>query len=361
MAATAPRAAVGIISIGDMGLGVAKLLQAHHYEVLTTTVGRSPSTHTRATSAGITVLPSDVALVEKADYILSIVPPRDAVATANRIIDAWAIASRPAASTNPLYFLDLNAIAPSTARGIDAALASRAPGIRFVDGGIIGAPPKFLGNESTSSTNGSEAHAQIDDDAEELDRSLRAWKRPSIPISGPYSLSDATATPSGPHLAAVLNTKHLAAEIGPASGLKASFAALTKGFYALALQSYTTAHQLSVLPELRAQLGAAFPATLAAADRGVVGMQPKAYRWEGEMREIAETFRTEGGWGVEEEGEEEAGKKAIFDGVAEVYRVVAEETALGTDEGRKDGVEEVVAELARGVRGGKGRGKGKGE
>ncbi|KAL0260342.1 hypothetical protein SLS55_004028 [Diplodia seriata] len=383
MAATAPRAAVGIISIGDMGLGVAKLLQAHHYEVLTTTVGRSPSTHTRATSAGITVLPSDVALVEKADYILSIVPPRDAVATANRIVDAWAIASRPAASTKPLYFLDLNAIAPSTARGIDAALASRAPGIRFVDGGIIGAPPKFLGNESTSSTNGSEAHPQIDDDAEELDRSLRAWKRPSIPISGPYSLiSDATATPSGPHLAAVLNTKHLAAEIGPASGLKASyvqisfpsppttraptnkrnsFAALTKGFYALALQSYTTAHQLSVLPELRAQLGAAFPATLAAADRGVVGMQPKAYRWEGEMREIAETFRTEGGWGVEEEGGEEAGKKAIFDGVAEVYRVVAEETALGTDEGRKDGVEEVVAELARGVRGGKGRGKGKGE
>ncbi|KAL1636400.1 hypothetical protein SLS58_009819 [Diplodia intermedia] len=356
MAATASRAAVGIISIGDMGLGVAKLLQAHRYEVLTTTVGRSPSTHARATSAGITVLPSDVALVEKADYILSIVPPRDAVATANRIIDAWTIASRPAAaSTNPLYFLDLNAIAPSTARGIDAALASRAPDIRFVDGGIIGAPPKFLGNESSSSTNGSEAHAQIDDDPE-LARSLRAWKRPSIPISGPYSLSDAAAAPSGPHLAAVLNTKHLGAEIGPASGLKASFAALTKGFYALALQSYTTAHQLSVLPELRAQLGAAFPATLAAADRGVVGMQPKAYRWEGEMREIAETFRTEGGWGGGEE--EEAGKKAIFDGVAEVYRVVAEETALGTDEGRKEGVEEVVAELARGVRGGKGRGKG---
>lgn len=40
MSALAPRAAVGIISIGDMGSGIAKLLQAYHYEVLTTTAGR---------------------------------------------------------------------------------------------------------------------------------------------------------------------------------------------------------------------------------------------------------------------------------------------------------------------------------
>ncbi|KAF9639510.1 putative 6-phosphogluconate dehydrogenase protein [Lasiodiplodia theobromae] len=334
MAPTTPRAAVGIVSIGDMGLGIAKLLQAHGYEVLTTTVGRSPSTHARATSAGITVLPSDVALVEKADYILSIVPPRDAVQTANRIIDAWSAASSRAAST-PLYFLDLNAIAPSTARSIDAALKSRAPSIRFVDGGIIGSPPKLLDD--------SQSQPPPDNVDAELDASLSNWKRPSIPVSGPHPLSDATQ--SGPHLAAVLNIKHLSAEIGPASGLKASFAALTKGFYALALQSYTTAAQLGVLPELQSQLSAAFPATRAAADRGVVGMQHKAYRWEGEMREIGETFGTEGGW---------TGDGAIFDGIAEVYRTVAEETALGTPGGRKEGVEDVVDELVRGLRKGGG-------
>lgn len=192
------------------------LLRGRHFQSLATpqlTITLiSPSTHARATSAGITVLPSDVALVEKADYILSIVPPRDAVQTANRIIDAWSAASSRAAST-PLYFLDLNAIAPSTARSIDAALKSRAPSIRFVDGGIIGSPPKLLDD--------SQSQPPPDNVDAELDASLSNWKRPSIPVSGPHPLSDATQ--SGPHLAAVLNIKHLSAEIGPASGLKASY------------------------------------------------------------------------------------------------------------------------------------------
>ncbi|OJD35260.1 6-phosphogluconate dehydrogenase c-terminal domain-like protein [Diplodia corticola] len=352
MGSIAPRAAVGIISIGDMGLGIAKLLQAYNYEVLTTTVGRSPSTHARATSAGITVLPSDGALVEKADYILSIVPPRDAVATANRIIDAWTAAS--SSRSTPLYFLDLNAIAPSTARSIDAALTSRAPGIRFIDGGIIGSPPKLLDEEAAAAAPNSNTDADAD-----LTASLLRWKRPSIPISGPHALDAANTTttappPSGAHLAAILNTKHLDPTIGPASGLKACFAAMTKGFYALALQSFTTAHGLGLLPELRAQLAASFPALAAAADRGAVGMQHKAYRWEGEMREVAETLRAEGGWGA-------AGQDAVFDGVAEVYRVVAEETGLGTEEGRKGEVEGVVGELAVAAAARRRDGGGKGE
>ena len=31
---------IGIVSLGDMGLGIAKLLQAHQYQVLTTSAGR---------------------------------------------------------------------------------------------------------------------------------------------------------------------------------------------------------------------------------------------------------------------------------------------------------------------------------
>lgn len=153
--------------------------------------------------------------MEKADYILSIVPPRDAVQTANRIIDAWSAASSRAASS-PLHFLDLNAIAPSTARSIDAALKSRAADIRFVDGGIIGSPPKLLNDAGSS-----QSQHPPDSVEAELDASLSNWKRPSIPVSGPHPLSDATR--SGPHLASVLNIKHLNAEIGPASGLKASY------------------------------------------------------------------------------------------------------------------------------------------
>lgn len=36
----APLASVGILSIGDMGLGIAELLIAHNYQVLTSTTGR---------------------------------------------------------------------------------------------------------------------------------------------------------------------------------------------------------------------------------------------------------------------------------------------------------------------------------
>jgi hypothetical protein len=45
----------------------------------------SQYTHDRARSASVEILPSDESLVSQADYILSIVPPRDAIAVAKRI------------------------------------------------------------------------------------------------------------------------------------------------------------------------------------------------------------------------------------------------------------------------------------
>jgi hypothetical protein len=35
-----PKAIIGILSIGDMGMGIAKLLRAHNYSVITTALGR---------------------------------------------------------------------------------------------------------------------------------------------------------------------------------------------------------------------------------------------------------------------------------------------------------------------------------
>ena len=37
---SATKPTIGIVSVGDMGLGIAKLLQAHEYPVLTTSAGR---------------------------------------------------------------------------------------------------------------------------------------------------------------------------------------------------------------------------------------------------------------------------------------------------------------------------------
>src|SRR3954471_11102839 len=38
--ASATKPTIGVVSVGDMGLGIAKLLQAHEYQVLTASAGR---------------------------------------------------------------------------------------------------------------------------------------------------------------------------------------------------------------------------------------------------------------------------------------------------------------------------------
>ena len=156
-------------------------------------------------------------------------------------------------------------------------------------------------------------------------------------VSGPHSLEDAPK--SGAHLAKVLNVKHIADTIGPASGLKMCFASTTKGLTAIAIQSFTTAHTLGVLDQLQAHLREYSPKTGELAARGLVAMPPKAYRWVDEMKEIAGTFHDEAGFW-----------RDMFDGVSEVYRFVADETDLGKEktEGRKVGkTPEDVASLVR--------------
>ncbi|MCJ1403321.1 hypothetical protein MMC11_006544 [Xylographa trunciseda] len=330
-------ATVGILSIGDMGLGIAKLLIANKYRVITNVSDRSQDTHRRARSASVELVPTDAALVEQADYILSIVPPRDAFSIASRIEAASRSAQRQ--QSKPLYFLDLNAISPATSKTI-AARFSSTPTIRLLDGGIIGGPPK-LTDPSDAAT---------------------CTYKPSIVVSGPHSLHEASE--GGQHLAQLLNMKHISAEIGPASGLKMCFAAMSKGFTAIAIESFTTAERMGVLPELQAHLAEYNPSAGASAARGLVGMPPKAYRWVAEMEEIARTMEEFGGFrsrrsggdgDAVEDGERGGGNKKseegrggdLFRGVSDVYRFVADETRLGQEktESRQRGMtaEDVAA------------------
>ncbi|OCL09558.1 hypothetical protein AOQ84DRAFT_18563 [Glonium stellatum] len=313
---SAPLATVGVLSIGSMGLGVAKLLQAHSYRVLTNVTDRSPATQARASSASITLVSSDIELVAQCDYILSIVPPRDAVSTASRIIAALNTAPSPRpTSLPPLYFLDLNAISPSTAKKIDSDFRSQAPQLRFIDGGIIGGPPSPVA-ESTS------------------------WKRPGIPLSGPYPLRD--AEPSGAHLAETLNTKHVSPTIGTASGLKCCFAALTKGLTGLALQSFSTASSLNVLPDLQNYLAEFSPMLGQQTARGVLGCPSKAYRWVEEMVQIGQCFEEDGGWGEQ---------ARVLGKVAEVYDLLGKTVAARGGAESLGSLDKVVGVLREGLDG----------
>ena len=164
------------------------------------------------------------------------------------------------------------------------------------------------------------------------------WTKPSIVVSGPHSLEDAPV--SGVHLAKVLNVKHIADSIGPASGLKMCFASMTKGLTAIAIQSFTTAYTLGVLDQLQAHLKDYSPKTGELVAKGLGGMPPKAYRWVDEMKEIAATFQAVGGF-----------ERDMFDGVSEVYRFVAEETDLGNEKtgGKRLDPEDVARLMMQGL------------
>ncbi|KZM19912.1 uncharacterized protein EKO05_0004110 [Ascochyta rabiei] len=300
-------ATVAILSIGQMGLGVASLLRAHDFRVITNVSDRSTATQDRATSASIELLTSDIELVQQADYVLSIVPPKDSTSTAQRIIEALKHDDARKDKKEALWYLDLNAGSPDSARDIYLAFASDAKAVKFIDGGIIGGSPSQKQDGS--------------------------WSRPGIPLSGPHALSSAPI--SGAQLASILNTRHLGPEIGTASGLKACFAALSKGFTALALQSYTTAANLHVLPDLRHYLDEYSPSARDKAEKSIVGCTTKAYRWVEEMHQIGQTFSVQGGFGEQ---------ARVFREIAGVYQGLADLVDAQGAEGL-DSADAVVGEL----------------
>ncbi|KAF9698867.1 hypothetical protein EKO04_003155 [Ascochyta lentis] len=304
-------ATIAILSIGQMGLGVASLLRAHDFRVITNVSDRSIATQDRAKSASIELLASDVELVQQADYILSIVPPKDSASTAQRIIDALKHDNVRKDKKEALWFLDLNAGSPDSAKMTYSAFTSDAQAVKFIDGGIIGGPP-----------------SQKQDGT---------WSRPGIPLSGPHTLSSAPV--SGARLASILNTRHLGPEIGTASGLKACFAALSKGFTALALQSYTTAANLHVLPDLRYYLDEYSPSARDKAEKSIVGCTTKAYRWIEEMHHIGHTFSAQGGFGEQ---------ARVFREIAGVYQGLADLVEVQGAEGL-DSAEKVVSGLGKHV------------
>ena len=76
--------------------------------------------------------------------------------------------------------------------------------------------------------------------------------------------------------------------IGAASALKMSYAGITKGLTALASAMMLAATRAGAAEGLRAELERSQPQLLAWFNRMVPSMYDKAYRWVGEMEEIAD-------------------------------------------------------------------------
>ncbi len=284
---------VAVMTPGDMGHAIGRLLRAGGLRVITCLRGRSARTAALAARAGIDDVADDVTLVREADLVLAILVPAQARALAERI------AAAVRATGAGLLYADCNAIAPRTSREIGDLLA--AAGVRYVDAGIIGNPP------------------------------VPGTPGPRVYASGGAAPGLAQLRDHG------LDVRVVGPEIGQASGLKMCYASLTKGLTALATEALTTGRVLGMDEILRAELRESQGALLNWIERAVPGMPPKAARWVGEMQEIAATF---GAVGLPPQ---------MLEGAAALYQMVSE-TELGreTPEERQRGqtADEVAALLA---------------
>src|ERR1700691_1549293 len=127
---------VAVIAAGMMGAAVGRRLADHGIKVLTSLAGRGGATADRAKEAHM-VAANDSEIVA-ADFVLSIVPPGDALSLAKRFAPAL-----KASNAKPVY-VDCNAINPATVCRVAAAIAPT--DCPFVDAGIIGPPPQ--GNDA---------------------------------------------------------------------------------------------------------------------------------------------------------------------------------------------------------------------
>lgn len=203
--------------------------------------GRSEATTRRAADAELSDVGSLAALVDAADTIVSVCPPDQAATVAEDVAALGFVGT----------YVDANAIAPERSRTIAERFAGQAT---FVDGGIIGPPARRLGTTRMYLSG---------DDAEAV---AERWADSALEVR---------PIPGG---------------VGAASALKMAYAAWTKGSSALLLAVHALAVANGVDEELAGEWSISQPDALRRSEF-LAMVAPKAWRFEGEMREIADSFR----------------------------------------------------------------------
>ena len=235
---------IGVIAQGTMGSGVGRRLRESGAEVRTLLSGRSPASAERARVAGMVAAANEHELLSGADFFLSILPPGEAEPLARRLAPTLAALDR-----KPVY-IDCNAVSPQTAVRIGEVIAPT--GAHFVDAGIIGGPPQ-------PGKKGPSIYASGEHVRDALP--LRDWSIDLRAIDGP---------------------------IGAASGVKMSYAGITKGTTAIAAAMLLGAARFGCAEALIAELSDSQPQMLARMRASIPGMYDKAYRWVDEMEEISD-------------------------------------------------------------------------
>jgi 3-hydroxyisobutyrate dehydrogenase-like beta-hydroxyacid dehydrogenase len=237
---------IGILHPGDMGATVGAAARAGGSRVLWASEGRSAQTRARAAAAGLDDAGTLASLCAGSDVILSVCPPHSALDLA-RVVAAQNFSG---------VYVDGNAVSPATAREI-GGVVERAGAI-FVDGGIIGPPARTRGTTRLY-LSGAQAG-----------RIVRLFEQ------GPL---EAIALEGGP---------------GAASALKMAYAAYTKGTAALLVSIRALAIRAGVDQALLDEWALSQKDLAARSERAAGETARKAWRFSGEMAEIAATFADAG-------------------------------------------------------------------
>jgi len=237
---------IGVLHPGEMGVSIAASAISNGHQVYWVSQGRSGKTRTRAEKYHLIEIDSFFQFCQNCETIISISPPHAAEEIAKSVLEAGFQG----------YYLDANAISPQRTIRIGQMLAAN--NIQFVDGGIIGGP---------------------------------AWapKETWLYLSGEHANEIAACFSNGP-----LETKIIGNEIGKASGLKMCYAAYSKGTTALLSAILATAEFLGVREELYQQWEIDDKDFSEQVNQRVKRVTAKAWRFEGEMKEIASTFHEAG-------------------------------------------------------------------
>jgi 3-hydroxyisobutyrate dehydrogenase-like beta-hydroxyacid dehydrogenase len=233
---------IGLLHPGEMGASVGASARANGSRVLWVSEGRGADTRQRAAGAGLEDAGTLRALVATSDVVLSVCPPHAAREVARQVAGH---------GFRGLY-VDGNAIAPSTAREIETIV--RAAGATYVDGGIIGPPPDKPGTTR-------------------------------LYLSGAAAERVRAMFEAGPLEAIVLP-----GDLTAASAIKMAYAAWTKGSQALIMAVRALATAEGVDEPLLAEWHRSQPDLPKRSENAARGTARKAWRWVGEMDEIAATF-----------------------------------------------------------------------
>jgi len=236
---------IALLHPGEMGAAIGACLAKRGLRVVWASAGRGAATRSRAKTAGLEDLASLERALAAAEIVVSVCPPHGALALAREV----------AGLRFGGIYVDANAISPETARNVGRVVEKS--GASFVDGGIIGPPPVEGGRSRMYLSGGP---------AKDVAALFAGSNMEAIPLEGPA---------------------------GAASALKACYAGWTKGATALLAAIRTLAEVEGVEAALLAEWKLSQP-DLQKRSEAVTAQARKAWRWIGEMEEIAASFEAAG-------------------------------------------------------------------